>query len=101
MDLDPLEDAAGADDELRVGLPRDPRLGIGPLDGFGNARECVVDGSKRDATRLDRQVGQVEVHRESRHVANEEVDRRPTLEREAPLGRDVRQDAEQQVDLRG
>ena len=48
---------------------------------------------------LDRQVGEVDIDREARHVAHEEVDRGAALECEAGLLGDERNDADQQRGL--
>ena len=52
-----------------------------------------VDRRQSRGPRMGWQIGQVDVDRQARHVAHEEIDGRAALEASALLGRDGRQDA--------
>ena len=71
----------------------------GGLDTLTDATQRSLDVRKRLCSVRDRQIGEVDVDRQPRKVSDEQVDRRPTLQREAFLLRDVRQSADQQLDL--
>jgi hypothetical protein len=58
-----------------------------------------VDRRQRCGPIFDRQIGQIDVHGEARHIAHEQVDRGAAFERESPLLGDERKDANEQGDL--
>jgi len=58
-----------------------------------------IDIGERLAARLDRQVGEIDVDRESGQVADEQIDRSPTLQSEAFLLRDEGEHTHEQHDL--
>jgi hypothetical protein len=62
---------------------------------LGNPLYCGVDRCQRFGARMRRQVGQIDIDRESRHVTDKEIDCGAALEGKAILGRDDRQDAQQ------
>ncbi len=64
-----------------------------------DAPHAGVDAGQRLRAVVQRQIGQVDVDREARQVAVEEVDRRAALQREVALLRDQRQDPDQKAHL--
>ena len=64
-----------------------------------DARQRSLDVRKRPCSVRNRQIGEVDVDRQPGKVSDEQVDRRPVLQCEASLLRDVRQGADQQLDL--
>lgn len=50
-------------------------------------------------TRLNREVGEIDVDRQPRHVADEQIDGRPAFQCEAGFLRDGRENTDQQLDL--
>ena len=79
------------------------RFGAGDaaFDGGGNPVHRVVDLDEAFGAVLDRQIGQIDIDRESRKVAIEEVDGRPALERKYFLLCDIRQYPDEQRHLGG
>ena len=61
--------------------------------------QCRCDIGERVGPGSNWQVGEVNVHREARQIVQEQVDGGSALQREAVLDGDVRQAAQQQVDL--
>ena len=61
--------------------------------------QCFFDVAQTLCTTLDRQIGEIDVHRQPRQVADEEVDRGPTHEGEAGFPADERQQLDQQHHL--
>ena len=54
----------------------------------------------RDAgRRFDRQIGEIDIDRQTRHVADKQIDRRAAFEGEACLLRDMRQHPDEQRGL--
>jgi len=70
-----------------------------PLDPFLDPQHGSVDCRERCGPIFDRQIGQVDVHGEARHLAHEHVDRGAAFERESPVLRDRWEDANKQGDL--
>ena len=103
--LDPDLRAWLADEELvdRAFLSQDPGLNAGDrkgaLDTLADATQRRLDARKRPCPVCYRQIGEVDVDRQPGKVSDEQVDCRPALQREASLLRDVRQGADQQLDL--
>src|SRR3546814_5597225 len=66
----------------------------------GDPREAVMKGGKRLRARRDREVYEVDIDRQPRQIADEQVDCGAALEREDVLACDLGDDADQQGDLR-
>jgi hypothetical protein len=71
----------------------------GRADAVGDSLHRCVDGRQGFGARLNRQVGEIDVHGQAGHVTDEQIDRRAAFERKACFLRDGRENADQQLDL--
>ncbi len=90
-DFDLDLNAFGPDEKSRDGTFRLSGVLGNPCAGNRLAHACsnpahrMIDCCKRFGARVGRQVGQIDIDGETRHVANEEIDRGAALESEAIL----------------
>lgn len=76
-----------------------PRTAQRCLNSGAKSMQCFVDVAQTISTTLDRQLGEIDVHRQPRQVADKEVDRGPALECKAGFPADKRQQLDQQDHL--
>ena len=69
------------------------------LDAFLDPQHRRIDRGERGRAVLDRQIGEVDVHRKSRQVTHEQIDRCSAFQREDILLRDVRHNTQKKSDL--
>ena len=70
-----------------------------PFESFGDRGELGADVGQRRVAIGHREIGEVDVDRQSRHVPKKQVDGSAALEREVGRAGDCRQTANQKFDL--
>ena len=68
-------------------------------DAVGDSPQSRIDGREGFGTRVNREVAEIDVDRQPRHVADEQIDGRPAFQCEAGFLRDGRENTDQQLDL--
>ena len=69
------------------------------LETLGHAVQPLAHSAQRGLAVGDREIHEIDVDREAREVAHEQVDRRPALQGEVRLRRDLRNSTQQQRHL--